>query len=441
MELKNKNILIYGMGKSGLSAKSLLLFYKAKVFCFDDKASTELQKKLINSEIFIKNLAFCVISPTVQLSNKYIKKLKKHKVKILTEVELGASLTNSKLISVTGTDGKTTTVTLLNNILNACNKTSVAVGNIGYPITKYVLEDNSKQYAVVELSSFMLQKKLDINQKISIVLNVTSDHLNWHKTLKNYIKCKKNAVKTLNSTDFCILNYDNLITRNMKRITKANCYFVSTCKKVKGCYIENNNIVFNNGTSTTIMLKTTELNILGEHNLYNIMCCLCAGMILKLNRTKMIECVKSFKGLEHRIEFVTKINNVSFYNDSKSTTPNSCLCAINSFNDNIVLIMGGQSKNVSYEDLIKELVKKVKFIVLIGENKYDLEKLLIENNFNNYCVCDNFTKSVKIAFDNCINGVVLLSPASASLDMFSSFEERGEKFKEEVKKLKNEEKK
>ena len=180
------------MGKSGESAKALLLLHKANIFIWDDKLIKNEKKPDIN---FIKSLDLCVVSPSISIYNKKIKMLKRNKVKIITEVELGAIFCKSKLITVTGTDGKTTTVSLLNQVLNNTNNSSCAVGNIGYPITQYITENNKTKFAVCELSSFMLEYKPTINALISIVLNVTSDHLDRHKNIKNYIKAKQNAIK------------------------------------------------------------------------------------------------------------------------------------------------------------------------------------------------------------------------------------------------------
>ena len=440
MDFKNKKVLIYGMGRSGESAKALLLLYKANVFCLDDNKISDDFKKLINSKEFIKNLDYCIISPGISIHNNYIKKLYKNNVKILTEVELGAAFCKSKIITVTGTDGKTTTVTLLDEILNKCNQTSQKVGNIGYPFTQYIQEDNAKKFVVCELSSFMLEFHPTINADICIILNVTSDHLDRHKTVKKYIKSKQNAVKNLKKEAYCVLNYDNNVTRQMSKITNAKVYYVSLTQKVKGCYVENSNIIFNNGKEEFNIMNTNDIQLIGSHNLYNVLSCVCCCVLLGISAKKIKECITNFKPIKHRIEYIDEINNIKFYNDSKSTTVNSCLCAINSFNNNTVLILGGRSKNTNFNKLCKQVIKSVKYIILIGETSTEIENIFKKLRFKNYTIAKSLTNAVRFAYEKCLPfGTVLFSPACASFDMFSSYEERGEKFKQEVRNLKNEE--
>ena len=439
MELKNKNVLIYGMGKSGQATNALLLLYEANIFILDDKTSTNKEKEFYKTQDFLNTLDLCVVSPSISINNKFLKKLRKNNIKIITEVELGALYCKSKIITVTGTDGKTTTVNLLNNILKNCKKTSKMTGNIGYPLTQYVREDNKKEFAVCELSSFMLEYSPQINSQLCIVLNVTSDHLDRHRNIKNYIKSKQNAVKMLKNNAYCVLNYDNKQTKRMSKLTKADVYFVSLNKKVKGCYIHNSNIIFNNGNKEYFVMNIKDIQLIGSHNLYNVLSCVCASLLLGVKIKQLKDCIKNFKPLEHRIEYVSTINNIKFYNDSKATTVNSCLCAVNSFDNNLVLILGGKSKNTNFNKLCKQIIKKVKYIILIGETSEEIKNILNKLKFKNYTVTDNLTNSVKYAYEKCLpSGTVLLSPSCASFDMFSCYEERGEKFKQEVEKLKNE---
>ncbi len=441
-ELKNKNVLIYGMGKSGASAKALLLLHGANVFCWDDNLTSQEFIKNITDKNFISSLDLCVVSPSISINNKYLKLLKHKKVEIITETELGAMFCKSKIITITGTDGKTTSVSLLTEILNKTNTPCCAVGNIGYPLSQYVCDNNNEKFVVCELSSFMLEYKPNIQQDISIVLNVTSDHLDRHKTLKNYIKSKQNAVKFLKNTAYCILNFDNKHTRRMENLTKAQVFFVSIQNKVKGCFVENNYIYFNNGIETFKIMHINKIKLMGKHNLYNVLSCICACLILGINIKNIISAVSKFKPLPHRMEYVAKINNVSFYNDSKSTTTESCLCAVSCFNKNLVLILGGKNKNANLKKLCKQLISKVNHIILLGETSYQLKDILEKLNFKNYTFGYTLTNSVKkaykIASSYSGNSTVLLSPACASFDLFSSYVHRGEKFKEEVQKLKNE---
>ena len=444
MELENKNVLIYGMGKSGQSAKALLLLKGANVFCYDDNIKKEEYVKSLKDKDFISSLDLCVVSPSISVNNKNLKKLKRNKIEIITEVELGAMFCDSKIITVTGTDGKTTTVTILNQVLNNSQNTSCAVGNIGYPISQFVCENNNTKYVVCELSSFMLEHKPKLNAEISIVLNVASDHLDRHKFLKKYIKSKQNAVKNLKNTSYCILNYDNKHTRNMKKLTKADTYFVSLNKFVKGCFVQNDFIYFNNGIKIYEIMNIKDIKLLGKHNLYNILSCICACLILGVNVKSLIKTICEFTSLPHRIQKVCDVNGVAFYNDSKATTIQSCLCAVNCFKENLVLILGGRNKGVNLKKLCIQLVKKVNHIVLIGETSYQIKDILEKLNYKNYTFGYTLTNSVKKAYQIAqglsYNSTVLFSPACASFDMFSSYIERGEKFINEVEKLKNEEK-
>ncbi len=440
MNLENKNVLIFGFGNSGQSAFNFLTNKKANVFCYDDASINTVTQNYVVKDLtkdFLKKIDLIVINPAVSIFHKQLCKARELKIPIISEIQLGEIFIKNKVIAVTGTDGKSTTVSLINEILNTFSENnSLLAGNIGKPLTSVVENANNCEHTVLEVSSFMLEAMPFFKPHISAITNITPDHLNRHKNFKNYIKIKFNIFKNQNFKDFAVLNFDDKnVMKNAKRV-HAQLFYFSLDKKVKGAYIKNQTIFFNNGAMSFEVMPVCDVKLIGEHNLQNVLCAICVCCLCGVGAESIRVAVRNFKSLPHRIEYVAEKNGIKFFNDSKSTTIKSCLCAINCFKENIVLIMGGSSKNQNYDEFAKFLTENIKFIVLIGEEKEKIANALNKVKFKNYSFEETLSSAVKKAIkESSFGGVVLLSPSTASFDMFKNFEERGNLFKSEVQKF------
>lgn len=444
MILKNKKVLVYGLGESGQGAIELLLKKKAKVYVYDDfvDAIRSVDEKCIKvnaiTENFLSQIDLIVLNPSVSIYSENLKLASLLNKKIISEINLASKFAKGKIISVTGSNGKSTTASLIYHILKT-NKTPCSlVGNIGTSFAKKVCE-NKKQTFVVEVSSFQMETSEKYHSHIACFLNFCENHLDRHFSLKEYFCQKKKIFKNQKHSDFGILNFDDEKIKNIK--TKSKTYFFSQKTKVKGCFIEDNKIYFNNGKETFEILCCDDINLKGEHNKQNVLCAVLVCKLYGIKNDVIKKAVQTFYGLKHRIEFVENIDGVNFYNDSKSTTVKSTLIALDCFkNNNVLLILGGSDKNCDFEKLFP-LPICVKKLFLIGEVKDKIALLAKKHNFQNVEMFDNFQLmiSASLVFAKIENlNCVLLSPATASFDMFKNFEQRGEVFKNLVKELKSE---
>ncbi len=445
MKLKHKKILVYGLGESGLGAIELLKKLKALIYVYDDnieKLNGNLENvfKVYNlTESFLKDIDLIVVNPSVSIYNENLKNASLLNVKMISEIELAYLFSNKNIISITGSNGKSTTSTLIYNIFKEANLKTSLVGNIGKSFCKNVCE-NKKQTFVVEVSSFQLETINKFNSKISCFLNFTENHLDRHFSLKNYFDTKLKIFKNQSKKNFSILNYDDEIVKNIK--LKSKTYFFSKIKKVKGTYVFDNSIYFLHKNKEQKIIDLSDIKLLGTHNLENVLCACLVAKLYKIKNEHIKNAVSKFYGLNHRLEFVEKIDNVDFYNDSKSTTIEATLKALTCFeNKNILLIVGGSDKGFTYENLFKRIPLCVKHIFAIGEVKENILLNAKKYNFNNILSFDSFNSAVNssLVFAKKENlDVVLLSPATASFDCFKNFEERGEVFKNLIKELKSE---
>lgn len=445
MRLKNKKVLVYGMGESGQGAIKLLLKHKAKIYAYDDnfKMVENLPDNIIKveniTENFLKQIDLIVLNPSVSIYSENIKLALLLNKKIISEIELAFLFKKGNIISITGSNGKSTTSTLIYNILKQADIKTSLVGNIGNSFSGEV-SINKKQTYVVEVSSFQLETSNKYNSKIACFLNFTENHLDRHFSLKEYFETKLKIFQNQSHKDFSVLNYDDEKVKNIT--TKSNTYYFSKNSKVKGVYVFNNYIYFNNGKTEEKVLNICDIKLKGEHNLENVLCAVLVAKLYKIKNEDIILAVSRFYGLEHRIEFVDKIDNILFYNDSKSTTVKSTKTAIKCFSeDRVLLILGGSDKGFGFDDLFENLDKQVKHIICLGEVK---DKILLSSkkyNFNNIESVESFDLAVKLSLITAKRenlNIVLLSPATASFDSFKNFEERGETFKKLVKDLKSE---
>lgn len=447
MHLKNKRVLVLGLGISGLSIVKALNKLGAEIIVYDSKSEEELtgffkevkgislRKYLNNKEIDLANIDLIVKSPGVSHDIPVIIEAKSRNIEIITDLELAYRISpTDNIISITGTNGKTTTTTLTGEIFKNKKLNSFVVGNIGVAILDKMLEAKERDIFIIEASSFQLEDTKYFKPKISLILNITPDHLSWHGSLENYIKSKKKNIINQDENDYTILNYDDIILRELKNEIKSNVVCFSVEEKLdQGIYIDDGDIIIKEGEKTIRVMKVGEVNLPGKHNLENILASIAIAYTMKIDIESIKNTIKEFKGVEHRIEYVRTIDGVAFYNDSKGTNPASTIKAIEALESPIILIAGGHDKGSEFDELIRSFNGKVKELILLGETREKIQKAGIENGFDNIHLVEDMKEAVKLSQElaSCKDNI-LLSPACASWGMYNNFEERGMDFKNSV---------
>ncbi|KKQ95621.1 MAG: UDP-N-acetylmuramyl-tripeptide synthetase [Candidatus Woesebacteria bacterium GW2011_GWB1_43_14] len=447
---KGKNVAILGLGLEGKDLANYLVKIGANVTIRDQKPENELDLSKIPSEkirfmcgskylVGLNQHEFIFRSPGIYRYKKELVYAEKKGVVISSAIKLFFDFCSARIIGVTGTKGKGTTSTLVYQIIKNSGKDVYLAGNIGRPCLNLLSELRADSWVVLELSSFQLID-LEKSPHISVVLNITSDHMDWHKNLREYRESKKNIVKYQTSKDYSVINADYHSSKVFSQNTFAKLYYFSRNKKVCGAYVTGDSIYLNFGEKILIG-NIKKLLLRGKHNLENITAAICAAYLSEAEVQEIKNTIFEFKGLEHRLELVRKIKGVSFYNDSFSTNPQTTVAAVDSFKESLTLILGGYNKGLDYGTLIKKIskAKNLKNIILIGDLSTDLNKLLLKSNFKGKII-ELKRASMRKIIRNCFKitdpgGVVLLSPAAASFDMFKDYKDRGEKFKSTVSKF------
>lgn len=449
MDLNNKTVLLVGLAKTGVSTIKKLDKLGSKIIVNDIKSKDQLKdiiKQIENLDSVeyilghhledISNIDLTIVSPGVPLDLPFIKKLQSENINIIGEVELAYKLSkNPTFVGITGTNGKTTTTSLVGEIFKKASKDSYIVGNIGNPVIDTVDLTDENSFLITELSSFQLESIEDFKPRVSTIINITEDHLNRHHTMENYINAKANIFKNQDANDFCILNYDDEIVRELGNKTNAKVLYFSQKEKVsQGAYLDdNNNIVIKVNDKEIKLLNKDELSLPGNHNLENCMAAILMSYVLGIDLEIIKDTLKTFKSVEHRLEFVTDKDGIMFVNDSKGTNPDSTIKAITSYDKPIVLIAGGKDKQSDFTEMISYATKNVKAIVLLGETADKIEQTAKLQGMNNIFRVSDMKEAVKTAYKLAQSGdVVLLSPACASWDMYPNFEARGLDFKENI---------
>ncbi|WP_020005820.1 UDP-N-acetylmuramoyl-L-alanine--D-glutamate ligase [Brachyspira innocens] len=455
--LKKQNILILGATvRSGVSIANILydintsLNINIKYALSDSKTEEQLQDSIEalkdkNAKLFFGNqeisildgITLIIISPGIPHTIEIVKEAKRRGIKIIGEIEFAYNLLpNRNYIAVTGTDGKTTTVTLIHKIISSYKKARL-VGNVGNTFSKEVETIEPDEDIVLELSSFQLETVEKFHAHIAAVLNIAEDHLDRYKDIEEYFNAKKNISINQNKNDFLILNYDNIYTNIWYNEFNNNCKMKLLTFSLKSKFAD----IYYNEEDEYIYYENEKLfsikerKILGKHNVANIL----AAVLVCLKDNIPVEyiehVVNNFKGIEHRVELVAEINGVKYINDSKATSMNAVMSALKSFDKDIILIMGGRNKNIDFTSLNNLIESRVKKLILIGEAAEALDDMI---HFENKIIIKDFTDAFNYASAISINGdTVLLSPGCASFDMFKNYEERGKYFKSLVYKLDN----
>ena len=427
MEILTKNFLVYGTGSSGKSAVSFLLSRGAKkVYVYDDNFCEQLPETIILknfSDVVNLDISCVVLSPGVQIiGNKNIELLKQNKIEYISEFGLGFKYCKGKKICITGTNGKTTTVNLIYQMLKTKFKKVFLCGNTDTPITQVANMTTDDCFVVCEVSSFALESA-KIKPDICSILNITQDHISRHKTFNNYKNTKLNIAKYLDNNCYFICSDIFNIKTNGKIIR------YSLENKREGAYLKNNYIYYKNKK----IINKKNIKLLGEKNIENILCAVTISKILKINNLKIKRVIKNFKGLNHRLQVVCKIGGVTFVDDSKATNPDSTISAIKSFKQNIILLLGGSDKGYSYDKIFDDTLY-IKKIITFGQMAENIKACAIKNNFKEVISFSSLKKATQYAMDIAYSGdVVLLSPACASFDEFKSYRQRGEFFCKFVK--------
>lgn len=450
MEVAGKKALVFGSGISGIGAVKLLESHGAEVVLYDGNDKLEksrLKEQLGDSsrvqiilgtfpEEMLDTLELVVLSPGVPTDLPVIDRMRERKIEVIGEVELAYAFSKGAVLAITGTNGKTTTTSLLGEIMKEYQDEVFVVGNIGNPYTVAAGSMTDTSVAVAEMSSFQLESIVTFRPKVSAILNFTPDHLNRHHTMEAYVEAKKNIAMNQTEDDWCILNYEDDRTREFgKEIKSQVLYFSSQHKLEKGIYLENGNIVYKN-TEEMIICNINELQILGLHNYENVMAAAAMAAVYGVPVEIIRKAVLAFKGVEHRIEFVTEKNGVVYYNDSKGTNPDAAIKGIQAMNRKTVLIGGGYDKDSEYIEWIESFDNKVKKLILVGATREKIARDADKCGFHDYVFADTFEEAVLLAAKTAESGeAVLLSPACASWGMFPNYEVRGEKFKEIVNSL------
>lgn len=454
MNVKDKKVLVFGSGISGVAASKLLLDKGARVILYDgnltlnaenvkkqilgeleDKGQVEVILGELSDEV-MDTLTLTVMSPGVPTDLPVVNKMREKGIPIWGEIELAYTYGKGDVLAITGTNGKTTTTALLGEIMNNYRESTFVVGNIGNPYTSVASETKEDSVIVAEMSSFQLETIHTFSPKVSAILNITPDHLNRHHTMEAYIEAKQNISMNQTENDFCILNYEDTVTKAFGEKTKAQVLYFSSRRILdKGIYLEDGNIIYRVGEPVKIC-HVRELNLLGMHNYENIMAASAMAAVYGVPMEIIRKTVKEFKGVAHRIEFVAEKNGVAYYNDSKGTNPDAAIKGIQAMNRPTVLIGGGYDKDSSYDEWIEAFNGKVKKLVLLGATKEKIAQTAHRLGFLDTVYADTFEEAVQICVDTAQPGdAVLLSPACASWGMFKNYEERGDKFKELVNQL------
>ncbi|QQE47427.1 UDP-N-acetylmuramoylalanine--D-glutamate ligase [Peptoniphilus harei] len=437
--IENKNILIMGFGVTGKTALKFLKEFPCKIYVYD--SNQDLHKLNVEEDFIIFKeedldyIDLIVKSPGIYPFHELLEKAREKNIEIISDIELSyRNLKTENVIAVTGTNGKTTTTTILGDILKRVAKTYV-VGNIGRGILEITKEASDNDYVVIEASSFQLEDTIDFKPHIGVLTYVTSDHLDWHKTRQNYVDAKFKIFKNQDENDFAILNYEDKDLAEEYKLKAEKYYFSMEKIGDKGAYVDNGKIYFNNGEKTEEVLDIKDIKIPGDHNVRNIMAAIIACKLLNIDLDLIKKSILSFTGVEHRIEFVREVDGVKYYNDSKGTNPDSTEVAVAAMDGDVVLIAGGYDKGADFDNLIEKSKDKIKTAILFGETAEKISNSCKKSGVEFY-ITEDLKKAVELARKLSSSGDdVLLSPACASWDMYKSYEIRGQHFKDLVKEL------
>lgn len=449
MELNGKNVLVVGLGKSGVASALFLKAHGARVTVSDTKSGDELRNEIPvlldhgitvetggHGERTFRGQDLIVVSPGVPVDAPPLLQARGMGENVIGEIELASQFLPGPIVAITGSNGKTTTTTLVGEILTAAGFPALVGGNIGTPAISLAGRANADTVTVLEISSFQLETIKTFRPKVAAVLNVTPDHLDRHRTFEIYAAAKARIFENQVESDFAVLNADDPTCVEMAARTRAQVFWFSRQKEVEqGAWVREGNVVFRDVKGQREILQVSEIPLKGAHNLENVLAAVCAGTLLGCAPDKIRDAVRNFRAVEHRLEFVATIGGVDYYNDSKATNVDATIKALESFPANIHLILGGKDKGSDYTVLNDLLRKRVKRVYTIGAAAAKIESQIVSSKDGGPEVVHSQTleNAIRSAHAAAKPGdIVLLAPACASFDQFKSYEHRGKVFKEIV---------
>ena len=450
MELKNKRVLVVGLGKSGLSAAMFLRGLGARVTVSDTRSAVALAKEipaLLEAGIMVESgghglLTFrrqdlIVVSPGVPLDTPEVKQAKAFGLRVIGELELATRFLKGQVVAITGSNGKTTTTTLLGKIFRDAGLSALVGGNIGLPVIDLVGKSTLETTSVLEVSSFQLETVERFHPHIAVVLNITPDHLDRHGSFENYAAAKTRITERQEGNDFLVLNAEDKATQMVALKTKAQIYWFSGRRPIKqGAFVYGESVVFvaREGAKSEPVMPLGEIPLKGAHNVENVLAAVCAARLAGISAEVIRSAVAGFKAVEHRLELVKSVRGVQFYNDSKATNVDAAMKAVASFGGGIHLILGGKDKNSDYALMAELLRERVRAVYTIGTAAEKIERQLqgVVKMVQAGTMQVAVTESAKAAVSG---DVVLLSPACSSFDQFENYEHRGQVFRQLVNEL------
>lgn len=450
MDFQEKRVLVVGTGISGIAAVKLLAQLGERIIVLEGNAEAkreQIEEKLPKGaawELVIGELPeekmdeaeLVVLSPGVPVDLPLVTELKERGIPVWGEIELAFCCAKGRLAAITGTNGKTTTTALTGQIMREYYDSVFVVGNIGLPYTEYALQTIEDSVTVAEVSSFQLETVHSFCPQVSAILNITPDHLNRHHTMECYIQAKANIAVNQTKDQVCVLNYEDEHLREIAGDIPADIFWFSSRRPLeRGIWLQGEDIIYCD-TEQIRICSIHDMQLLGVHNYENVM----AAVAIAMHCGVPVECIRKavaeFQAVEHRIEFVREVNGVKYYNDSKGTNPDAAIKAVEAMVAPAIVIGGGYDKDSSYEEWVASFDGRVKGLVLLGATAEKIERTARDAGFTNITRVDSLEAAVREAAAQADPGdAVLLSPACASWDMFKSYEQRGNLFKEYVNKL------
>ncbi|HEX3032175.1 MAG TPA: UDP-N-acetylmuramoyl-L-alanine--D-glutamate ligase [Bacillota bacterium] len=448
MDVTGLKVLVVGMARSGVAAARFLQEKGALVTITDAKnreavepLATQLEEQgiwlALGSYPEISGFQLVVTSPGVPLTVPPIQAAYQAKVPVIGEIELAYRFAKAPLVAITGTNGKTTTTTLIGEMFRTSGTRVCVAGNIGLPLVQEIENCPQDSVVVVEVSSFQLETIDTFRPKASLLLNITPDHLDRHGTLENYAGAKARIMENQQATDFTVLNYDDSLVAAMAPETKGQVIFFSrTHTLTKGVFVRDDQVVIADGSVEIPVLPAAQIRIPGAHNLENALGAVAVGWAMGLSPEVMAATLKEFPGVAHRLEFVGEVAGVRYINDSKGTNPDASIKALEAYREPIVLIAGGYDKGSDFTEFAEKMVGRVRSLVVVGQVAEKVAQAAAKVGITDIVRAQTFPQTVELAARKARPGdIVLLSPACASWGMFNNFEERGDLFRQLVKAL------
>ena len=445
MYAKQQKFLILGLSKSGVAVARHLLAQGAICYLYEELHSEKIENSIdelvslgaINAskkaEEIIQYIDVVIISPGVPINHELAVKAKRLGIRIIGELEYAFLEFSPTLVGITGTNGKTTTATLIDFALSESGIKSNLVGNVGVPFTSKIADLDDDSIGVVEVSSFQLESVNAFCPHISCVLNISPDHLERHYSMENYVYLKKRIFRAQRESEYCVLNFDDQLVRTFYTEVRAKVIWVSMKEKVKGAYCLDGKLYYDG----EYYMEESEVGIKGVHNVFNALFALAVLRLLGVEKEKITSALRSFRGVRHRVELICQKNGINFYDDSKATNTASTMSAISAMTAPTILILGGSEKGENYDKLFEKIKETpVKHVVLTGASRFNMLDSANKSGYSELTVTHDFYNAIKIAKMMSVEGDnILLSPSCASFDNFKDFEERGDAFKKAVEDL------